>query len=95
MRLLPYENTSRILTRETIRSATSVGANVVEGGGGHTKKEFINYLNIARKSALETNYWLQLDKLSYPDLEKEINTLLEENIQIIKILTAIVKNSKK
>ncbi len=93
-RTLPVDLASRILIRETIRSACSIGANVVEGGAGHSRKEFINFLTIARKSAIETNYWLQLLKLSYPEKD-EINNLLGNNNQIGKIITTIIKNSKK
>ena len=95
MRTLPQDSVSRILCRETIPSATSIGANVIEGGGGSTKKEFINFLNIARKSALETNYWLKLMILSYPDFKNKIEVLLDENDQLDKILTTIIKNSKQ
>jgi len=95
MRQLPPDSVSRILLRETIRSATSIGANVVEGGAGHTKKEFINFLTIARKSAIETNYWLQLDKLAYQNFKNQIDNSLDECNQIGKILTTIIKKSKQ
>jgi four helix bundle protein len=45
---------------QLLRSATSIGANVVEGGSGSTKKDFINFFCIALKSANETKYWLCL-----------------------------------
>ena len=92
---MPNDITSRVLIRETIRSACPIGANVVEGGAGHSRKEFINFLTIERKSAIETNYWLQLLKLSYPAFKGKIDNLLDENNQIGKIITAIIKNTKK
>jgi len=45
---------------QLLRSATSIGANVVEGGSGSTKKDFINFFCVALKSANETKYWLCL-----------------------------------
>jgi four helix bundle protein len=45
---------------QLIRSATSIGANVVDGGSGSTKKDFINFFYISLKSANETKYWLCL-----------------------------------
>ena len=55
---------------QLIRSATSIGANVVEGGSGSTKKDFINFFCIALKSANETKYWLCLirDTMSINDI---------------------------
>ncbi|MCF7856812.1 four helix bundle protein [Candidatus Gracilibacteria bacterium] len=95
VRALPKEGASFVIGKQVIRSATSIGANLVEGGGGATKKDFINFMNIARKSALETRYWLEL--IIAADLLKEgkLKELLCEIEEIIKILTRIILNSKK
>ncbi|MBD3311440.1 MAG: four helix bundle protein [Candidatus Magasanikbacteria bacterium] len=91
---LPNNQKTWILTRQIIRSSTSISANLAEGSGGSTKKEFIRYADISRKSALETYNWLlfieKIFKLS------EINSeIKKENVEIIKILSKIVINSKK
>lgn len=50
------------LVDQLVRSGTSIGANIVEGGNSTSKREFINYFQIALKSAAETLYWLSLLK---------------------------------
>ncbi|HVK96441.1 MAG TPA: four helix bundle protein, partial [Flavisolibacter sp.] len=55
-----YERIHFSIFDQLIRSATSIGANVVEGGSGSKKKDFINFFHIALKSANETKYWLCL-----------------------------------
>lgn len=78
-----------------IRSATSIGANVVEGKSAHSKKDFVKFYEIALKSANETKYWICLlrDGLNI----KEIDSLLKEADEISKVLASIIiktKNSK-
>ena len=82
------------LIDQLIRSATSIGANVVEGGNSTSKKEFINYFQIALKSASETLYWLSLLKETNPGQREEIDVLIQECIEIKKMLSTIVLNTK-
>ena len=77
------------LRSQLIKAGTSVGANLAEGDGAKTKRDFVNKLVLARKEAKETKYWLRLlnglkiDKLN---LEDEI----EEIQEIINILSSII-----
>ena len=71
-----------------IRSSTSIGANVVEGKSGSSKKDLINYFKIALKSANETKYWMCLLRDAFDFEKKEINTLFQEADEISKILAA-------
>ena len=91
---LPNENASWILSKQIVRSATSIAANIAEGSGGSSKKEFIRYQDIARRSALETYNWLLFieEIFSYHDRTKLIK---KECSEIIKILTTIVLNAKQ
>lgn len=82
------------LVDQVIRSATSIGANVVEGGNSTLKKEFINYFQIALKSASETLYWLYLIKEINSDQEKTISELVNECVGIKKLLSTIILNTK-
>lgn len=78
---------------QIVRSGTSVGANVEEAQNSSSRKEFIHGLTIALKEARETEYWLKIIKetgLTSLNLER----ILVEIIEIIKILTTIVKKSK-
>ncbi|MBA2500462.1 MAG: four helix bundle protein [Chitinophagaceae bacterium] len=55
-----YERIHFSLFDQLLRSATSIGANIVEGSSGSTKKDFINFLHISLKSANESKYWMCL-----------------------------------
>lgn len=76
-----------------IRSATSIGANVVEGKSAHSKKDFIKFYEIALKSANETKYWICLLRDGL-DL-KNIDELLNEADEISKVLATIIIKTKK
>jgi len=70
---LPNKQSIRIICDQLIRSITSIGANIVEAKSSSSKREFLNYFQIALKSANETKYWLALlDKL-LPEKSREIN----------------------
>lgn len=90
---MPKDIASVVLARQVIRSGTSVGANVEEAQGASSKKDFINKMNISKKEARETKYWLRLIKDSSIIQEEEVNNLINESNELISILTAIVKTS--
>ncbi len=82
------------LVDQLIRSATSVGANVVEGGSSVSRREFINYFQIALKSSSETLYWLALLQEINPSLSEDTDIMINECIEIKKLLTTIILNTK-
>ena len=80
------------LSKQVLRSGTSIGANVEEATAGSSKKDFTAKMNIALKEARETNYWLRLLKATgYIDK----TDIIDESISIMNILGAIVKTSRK
>ena|SRR3989344_4465948 len=83
-----------ILLDQLVRSATSIGANVVEGGNSTSRKEFINYFQIALKSASETLYWLALVREVNPVQEEKITLLIQECTEIKKMISTIILNTK-
>lgn len=83
-----------ILLDQLTRAATSIGANVVEGGNSTSKKEFINYFQIALKSASETLYWLALLKEVNIEQTDQIANLIQECTEIKKMLSTIILNTK-
>lgn len=94
-RQFPQNQEGFIISRQIIRSATSIGANVEEALTGFTKDDFIYKMNLSLKESAETNYWLRLIKdlnLISADI---INPLINESIEIRKILTSIVKTSRE
>jgi four helix bundle protein len=80
---------------QLLRSATSNGANLVEGIAGVSKKDFINYNAIALKSANETKYWFCLIKEIDIVNKNKIDQLIKETDQISKIIGKIIVNTKR
>lgn len=81
---LPNNYVYQIIGKQLLRSATSIGANIVEAQAGRTRRDFINYYHIALKSANETNYWLYILEAKL----KSVNDLLQESIEINKMIGA-------
>ena len=82
-----------VLSKQVLRSGTSIGANVKEGVRAQSTPDFIAKLSIALKEAEETEYWLELlHESGYID-DNSFASIINENVEIIKILTRIVKNS--
>lgn len=82
-----------ILSKQLLRSGTSIGANVREASAAQTKKDFIAKMSIASKEARETKYWLDLLQES-KIVNNDYSSLLNQNEELIKILTKIVKTSQ-
>jgi four helix bundle protein len=84
-----------ILSKQILRSGTSIGANVEEAQGGQSKKDFIAKTQISFKEAKETHYWLRL--LRDTDIldDKLADSLIKDCEEIIYILSAILKSSKE
>ncbi|MBI2269820.1 MAG: four helix bundle protein [Bacteroidetes bacterium] len=83
-----------VLSKQILRAGTSVGANVEEAVGGHSKKDFVAKMIIAYKEARETRYWLRLLERSQL-VKHDYTSFLSEIQDIINILTAIIKSSKE
>jgi four helix bundle protein len=82
-----------VISKQLLKSGTSIGANVEEAIAGQSKKDFIAKMAIASKEARETKYWLRLLKESR-DADIGITELLKEVEVICNLLTAIVKTSQ-
>ena len=84
-----------VLSKQVLRSGTSIGANIHEAVGSESKKDFIHKLRIAVKEARETSYWLNLLKDSnyLPNDEfVRLNNLCDE---LIRILNSIILTTKE
>jgi len=87
------EQKEYILSKQVLRSGTSIGANVKEALRGQSRPDFRSKMNIALKEASETEYWLDLlYKAEYIN-ESAYRSIIDENVEIIKILTSIVKST--
>lgn len=82
-----------VMSKQILRCGTSIGANVKEALRGQSKADFRAKMNIALKEASETEYWLELLHESDYISEEQFQSIIADNIEIIKILTSIVKNS--
>jgi four helix bundle protein len=84
-----------IISDQLLRSATSIGANIIEGQASSSRKEFINYMHIALKSAKETFYWLELLKKSDLVKKDSIESLIQESSELSKILNSSLLTLKR
>ena len=85
-----------ILSKQLLRSGTSVGANVEEAQAAQSRKDFISKMAIASKEARESKYWIRLlDKSNYLDGFNQKKELSNEIDVIINIITKIVKSTKE
>ena len=82
-----------VMSKQVLRSGTSIGANVKEALRAQSKADFRAKMNIALKEASETEYWLELLHESDYISEEQFQSIIADNIEIIKILTSIVKNA--
>ena len=88
-----YENVFSSLFDQLIRSATSIGANLVEGKAGVSKNDWKKYFGIALKSANETKYWLCLIRDTMKVSNDQIEVLIKEADEISKIIASIILKS--
>ena len=92
---LSAEKREYVLSKQILRSGTSIGANVAEAQQGQSKSDFIHKLSIALKESYETSYWLDLLRDSeFISMEQSIS-LMEDCIELQKLLTASIKTAKK
>lgn len=79
---------------QLIKSATSVGANVVEAKASSSRRDYTKFFEIALKSANETKFWLIVIKESFPEFAQEAELLLKEVEEISKIIGSSVLTLK-
>jgi len=83
-----------VISRQILRSATSIGANIEEAGAAISKKDFIAKMAISSKEARETNYWLRLIIQSRITRYHALDKLQKDSEELIKLLTAIIKTAQ-
>ena len=94
-KLLVSEKKEYIMSKQLMRSGTSVGAMIREAEFAESKKDFIHKLSIAQKEINENIYWLELlNETKYLN-KKEFDSLNHDAVEIIKLITSIIKSSKK
>ncbi|MGP8214561.1 MAG: four helix bundle protein [Bacteroidia bacterium] len=94
-RYLTEKKNEYLLSKQVLRSGTSIGANVEEGIGGQSEKDFFAKLNIAYKEARETHYWLRILRDTNYLSSKESKAIIDDCNETLKIITAIINTMKK
>lgn len=91
---LPKDRSSEIIGNQLLRSATSIGANIVEAGAASTRKDYTNFFNYALKSSNETKFWLGLLRDSGKADKNIANKHLKETTEIANILASSILTLK-
>ena len=91
---LVKEKKELVMSKQLLRSGTSVGANVCEGVEGQSKADFVAKMSIALKEVSETDYWLKLLHRTEYLSDEQYKSISVDCTEITKILTSIVKSSK-
>jgi len=89
------EKKEYVLSKQILRSGTSIGANIEEANQAQSKVDFIHKLSIAQKEAFETDYWLRLLRDSEYLTEVQADSLLNDCREVQKLLTTSIKTAKE
>ena len=94
-KLLQTERKEFVMSKQLLRSGTSIGANIREALNAQSRPDFIHKLAVSQKECDETLYWLELLKeTNYINLI-EFESMSNDNIELLKILRSIIMSSKK
>ena len=84
----------QIIAKQLLRSATSIGANIIEAQAGSSKKDFTNFFAYSLKSANESKFWLGLLRDSNKASKEMTNELLQETTELANILASSILTLK-
>lgn len=84
----------QIISKQLLRSTTSIGANIIEAQAGSTKRDFTNFFSYALKSANESKFWLGLLRDSGKADKNKINKLLKETVEMANMLGSSILTLK-
>ena len=94
-KFLCAEKKEFVLSKQLLRSGTSIGANVEEAVGGQSRKDFLAKLSIAYKETRETNFWLRILRDTQFIDNKVAESLLSDNEELLKLIGTILKTIKQ
>ena len=84
-----------VLSKQLLRSGTSIGANIAEAQQAQSRADFVSKMNIALKETAETDYWMRLLHATEYLSDQESQSMIVDCREIGKMLTAIVKSARK
>ena len=94
-KILIEERREYVISKQLMKSGTSIGANVEEAQRAQSKKDFISKMSISLKEAQESHYWLRLIRDTNYATADAIKPLLVEVEELIALLTSIIKSTKQ
>ena len=94
-KFLAFQKNEYVLSKQLLKSGTSIGANIEEALGSQSNKEFISKLHISYREAKESLYWLKLLYKTDFINEKEFISLSKDCEELIMIIVSIIKSSKQ
>ena len=94
-KLLSTERKEFVMSKQLLRSGTSIGANIRESLNAQSKPDFIHKLAIAQKECDESLYWLELLKETNYINQLEFESMSYDNTELLKIIRSIIMSSKK
>jgi four helix bundle protein len=92
---LSVEFKEYVLSKQILRSGTSIGANITEANRAQSKMDFVHKLSIALKEADETEYWLNLLRDSDYITSTQAESMIADCAQLQRLLTASIKTTKQ
>ena len=90
MEKLPKDMASIVMAKQVLRSATSIGANIIEAKSASSRKDFINFYNYALKSANETKFWLLLLQDAGKANVADAQPIIQESYELANMLAASI-----
>ena len=93
-KFLYEEQKEYVLSKQILRSGTSIGANIEEGIAGQSDKDFLSKLSISYKEARETVYWLKLFFAADYLTKEQVDSLIFDAEELCKILSKIITTTK-
>ena len=92
---LRNDRSEYVLSKQLLRSGTSIGANIAEAQQAQSRADFLSKLNVSLKETSETIYWLRLLEATDYLTESEYKSIITDCVELEKILTACIKSLKK
>ena len=92
---LQAEKKEYVLSKQVLRSGTSIGANVAEAQQAQSRPDFISKLNVSLKEAYETNYWLRLLHETQYLSQEAFESIIADCSEVEKLLISIIKTTKE
>jgi four helix bundle protein len=94
-RYLHDKKKESVMSKQLLRSGTSIGANIREGLYAQSRKDFISKLNIALKESAETDYWIDLIYSAEYFSNEEYSSMKSDNEELTRLLSSIIKTTKE